>query len=61
MICGPCREPHDPADCVDAVHDRVAAGERHCMCQHRPIGTATPPARTPEEDPEPADQDDEHG
>lgn len=35
MICEPCREPHMPADCVDAAAEREGAW-RACCCQHQP-------------------------
>jgi hypothetical protein len=54
VICHPCRHPHQPGDCVDAVAGRTGTG-RHCCCQHRttppqtpvppPVGPATTPPR----------------
>lgn len=35
MICTPCREPHQAADCVDVAAGRVHPW-RHCVCQHQP-------------------------
>lgn len=35
MICQPCREPHDPADCIDSKAGREYPW-RHCACQHHP-------------------------
>lgn len=37
MICKPCREPHEPADCIDAVAVPPREGmTRWCYCQHAP-------------------------
>lgn len=41
MICPPCRQPHHPDDCVDALAGRTRT-HRACSCQHKPVGTATP-------------------
>lgn len=35
MICDPCREPHEAADCIDTKAGREYPW-RHCACQHKP-------------------------
>ncbi len=37
MICKPRREPHEPADCIDAVAVPPREGMTSwCYCQHAP-------------------------
>ena len=35
MICDPCKEPHDAAQCIDTQAGREYP-DRHCACQHKP-------------------------
>lgn len=41
MICEPCQQPHEAAECEDTQHDRPRPS---CCCQHRPRSTTSAPS-----------------